>query len=434
MVSMFRALTHRNFKLFFGGQIISLMGTWMQRIALGWLVYRLTHSPFLLGAVGFSGQIPTFLLAPLGGVFADRWNRRRVLIVTQTLAMIQALVLAILVLTGTETIWEIFVLSICLGLINAWDTPVRQSFMIEMVEQKEDLSNAIALNSSMVNSARLLGPSLAGILIAAVGEGMCFLINGLSYVAVIAALAAMRTAPKTAPRQHPSILNSIAESARYAFYFTPIRAILLLLALVSLMGMPYMVLMPIFARDILHGGPHGMGFLMGASGAGALVGAVFLASRRSVLGLGRMIPLAASLFGCGLIAFSLSRMFWLAMLTMLATGFGMIVEMASSNTLLQTIVEDDKRGRIMSFYTMAFMGMAPFGSLLAGVLASRIGAPHTLLVGGLSCLAGAALFAVKLPALREMVRPIYIKAGILPEMTRGIGNASELIMPGKKPL
>jgi len=429
-----RALRHRNFKLFFGGQIISLVGTWMQRIAMGWLVYRLTNSPFMLGAVGFAGQIPTFLLAPLGGVFADRWDRRRVLVITQTLAMVQALVLSVLVLTGAVVIWHIFVLSMFLGVVNAWDMPVRQSFMIEMVEKKEDLSNAIALNSSMVNSARLLGPSLAGILIASVGEGTCFLLNGISYLAVIAALLAMNVASKASPRQGARVWSGLAEGFHYAFGFAPIWSVLLLLALVSLMGMPYAVLMPIFAKEILHGGPHTLGFLMGASGVGALAGAVYLASRKSVLGLGKIISIAASLFGLGLIAFSLSRLLGLSLIMMIVTGFGMIVAMAASNTVLQTIVEDDKRGRIMSFYTMAFMGMAPFGSLLAGFLASRIGAPDTLLLGGIACLLGAAVFAMRLRALRRLVRPIYVQAGIIPEIASGIQNVTELSMPDKKPL
>jgi MFS family permease len=429
-----RALRHRNFKLFFGGQIISLVGTWMQRIAMGWLVYRLTNSPFMLGAVGFAGQIPTFLLAPLGGVFADRWDRRRVLVVTQTLAMVQALLLSVLVLTGTVVIWHIFVLSMFLGIVNAWDMPVRQSFMIEMVEKKEDLSNAIALNSSMVNSARLLGPSLAGILIAGVGEGTCFLLNGISYLAVIAALLAMNVTAKASPRQGTRVWSGLTEGFHYAFGFAPIWSLLLLLALVSLMGMPYAVLMPIFAKEILHGGPHTLGFLMGASGVGALAGAVYLASRKSVLGLGKIISIAASIFGLGLIAFSLSRLLELSLIMMMVTGFGMIVAMAASNTVLQTIVEDDKRGRIMSFYTMAFMGMAPFGSLLAGFLASRMGAPDTLLLGGITCLLGAAVFATRLRALRKLVRPIYVKAGIIPEIEAGIQNVTELSMPDKKPL
>ena len=429
-----RALEHRNFQLFFGGQSISLIGTWMQRIALGWLVYHMTNSPFLLGVVGFAGQIPTFLLAPFAGVFADRWNRHRILIVTQSLAMVQALVLSLLVLTGTVVIWHIMVLSIFLGTINAFDTPARQSFMVEMVEKKEDLSNAIALNSSMVNVARLLGPSLAGILISVVGEGLCFLLNGVSYLAVIAALLAMKIKKRETKHQASKVWAGLREGFAYAFGFSPIGAVLLLLALMSFMGMPYTILMPVFARDVLHGGPHTLGFLMGASGVGALGGALYLASRKSVLGLGRLISVATALFGIGLVAFSHSRLLALSIPLMFITGFGMIVEMAASNTVLQTIVEDDKRGRIMSFFTMAFMGMTPFGSLFAGFLASRIGAPNTLLIGGLACLAGAAAFALKLPALREVARPVYVKMGIIPEVVSGIQSATELTMPGKKSL
>jgi MFS family permease len=429
-----RALEHRNFRLFFGGQSISLIGTWMQRIALGWLVYRLTNSAFLLGVVGFSGQIPGFLLAPFAGVLADRWNRKKILLVTQTLAMIQALLLSILVLTGTVAIWQIILLSLFLGTINAFDTPTRQSFMVEMVEEKRDLSNAIALNSSIVNSARLMGPSIAGLLIGVVGEGLCFLLNGISYLAVIAALLRMRVKPNHSRPQRSRVWAGLKEGFAYTFGFSPIRAVLLLLGLVSLTGMPYTVLMPVFARDFLHGGPYVLGFLMGASGVGALAGALYLASRKSVLGLGKLIPVATTLFGIGLIAFSHSRVLLLSLVLMLVAGFGMIVEMAASNTVLQTIVDDDKRGRVMSFYAMAFMGMVPFGSLLSGFLASKIGAPNALLIGGLACVAGAAAFAVKLPALRERARPIYVRMGIVPEVITGIQSASELTSPDKKSL
>jgi MFS family permease len=429
-----RALEHRNFRLFFGGQSISLIGTWMQRIALGWLVYRLTNSAFLLGAVGFCGQIPGFLLAPFAGVLADRWNRKKILLVTQTLSMIQALLLSSLVLTGTIEIWEIIVLSLFLGTINSFDIPTRQSFMVEMVEEKRDLSNAIALNSSIVNSARLLGPSIAGLLIGAVGEGPCFLLNGISYLAVIAALLKMRVKPNHSRPQHSRVWAGLKEGVAYVFGFSPIRAVLMLLGLVSLMGMPYTVLMPVFARDSLHGGPYVLGFLMGASGVGALGGAVYLASRKSVLGLGRMLPVASSLFGIGLAVFSHSRILVLSLALMLAVGFGMIVEMAASNTVLQTIVDDDKRGRVMSFYAMAFMGMVPFGSLLSGFVASKIGAPNALLIGGLACVAGAVTFALNLRALREQVRPIYVRMGIVPEVMTGIQSASELTRPDKKSL
>jgi MFS family permease len=410
---IFRALSHRNYRLFFGGQSISLIGTWLQLTAVSWLVFRLTQSSFLLGVVGFAGRIPTFLLASFAGVLVDRWNRHHLLVATQVLSMIQALTLAALVLTETIVIWQIIALAFFLGLINAFDIPVRQSFVVDMIERREDLGNAIALNSSMVNGARLVGPSVAGMLIAALGEGLCFLLNGLSFITVIAALLAMRITPKKKDRQGTPLWQGLKEGYRYAFGFPPIRSLLLLLALISFMGMPYTVLMPVFAGKILHGGPQTLGFLLGATGVGALAGAIFLASRKSVLGLGRMVIIASSLFGIGLIGFSFSRLFWLSMVTMVPTGFGMMVQMTSTNTLLQTIVDEDKRGRVMSFYTMAFMGMVPFGSLFAGSLASAIGAPGTTMMGGILCIFGSVLFAKKLPSLRKMVHPIYAEKGII---------------------
>lgn len=428
---IFRALQHRNYRLFFSGQSISLIGTWMTRIATSWLVYRLTNSAFLLGVVGFSGQIPTFLLASFAGVLTDRWNRHHILVVTQILAMIQSFALATLTLTGIITVWHIILLSIFQGLINAFDVPARQSLVVEMVEKREDLGNAIALNSSMFNGARLLGPSIAGILISAVGEGMCFLLDGISYLAVIASLLVMKITPRKTETPNSNVLQGLKEGFSYAFPFAPIRSILLLIGLVSLVGMPYTVLMPVFAKEILRGGPHTLGFLMGASGIGALVGAIYLASRRSVLGLEKNIALAASIFGIGLIAFSLSRVLWLSLALMLLTGFGLMMQMASSNTVLQTIVDDDKRGRVMSFYAMAFMGTAPFGSLLAGGLASRMGAPNTLIIGGVCCMLGSLIFASRLSILREMIRPIYVRMGIIPEVAQGIQTATELTAPPK---
>jgi MFS family permease len=412
---IFRALSHRNYRLFFGGQSISLIGTWMQQIAINWLVYRLTNSALLLGVVGFTSRIATFLLASLAGVLADRWNRHRVLVITQTLSMIQAMVLAVLVLTGTIAVWHIIVLSLLLGLINALDIPTRQSFIVDMIEKREDLGNAIALNSSMVNGARLIGPSMAGILIATLGEGICFLLNGLSFIAVVVSLLAMKITPKNREIQNSRVLQGLKEGYSYAFGFAPIRSVLLLLGLVSLMGMPFTVLMPIFAEKILQGGPRALGFLLGATGVGAIVGSIYLASRKSVVGLGRIVVISSNLFGIGLVAFSLSHVFWLSLLIMLVIGFGMMVQMASSNTILQTLVEEDKRGRIMSFYAMAFMGMVPFGSLLAGSLANTIGAPQTVMIGGITVILGSIIFAKKLPSLRRMVRPIYVEKGILPE-------------------
>ncbi len=427
---MLRALSHRNYKLFFSGQSISLIGTWMTRIATSWLVYRLTGSAFLLGVVGFAGQIPSFVLAPFAGVLVDRWDRHRLLVVTQVLALLQSLALAILTLTGYIKIWHVIVLIVFQGLINAFDMPARQAFVVEMVEKREDLANAIALNSSMVNAARLLGPSIGGVVIAAVGEGWCFMIDAVSYLAVIASLLAMKVAPRMTRRaKDENLLGQLREGWKYAFSFAPIRNVLLLLAIVSLIGMPYTVLMPVFANEVLRGGPNTLGFLMAASGVGALTGAMFLAARKSVLGLGKYIPLMAGVFGAGLMVFSFSRTLWLSLLLMIVTGLGFMIQMAASNTVLQTIVDEDKRGRVMSFYTMAFMGTAPFGSLLAGIIAERIGVPQTLFFGGLGCVLGALWFARTLPALRRDVRPIYVKIGILPEMAEGIQRTSELSVP-----
>jgi MFS family permease len=427
--SIFRSLQYRNYRYFFYGQSISLMGTWIQRIAVPWLVYSLTNSVFLLGVVGFAGQIPTFLLAPFAGVLVDRWNRYIILIITQILAMIQAFILAFLFFNKSIEVWQIILLSMFLGCINAFDMPARQSFVIDMIEKKEDLGNAIALNSSMVNSARLLGPSIAGILISLTGEGICFFLNGVSYIFVIVFLFMMTITPRKRKATNTHFLRGLKEGFSYTFGFAPIRYIILLLALVSLMGMPYTILVPVFAKTILHGGSHTFGFLMGASGIGALAGAIYMASRKNVLGLGKLLPIFAAVFGFGLITFSSSHVFWLSMILMLITGCGMLMQMTSSNTILQTIVDDDMRGRVMSFYLMAFMGTAPFGSLLAGFLASKVGAPNTLIIGGLACILGALLFARKLPELKKMVHPIYVRLGIIQEVASGIQAATELTSP-----
>ncbi|MGH9565262.1 MAG: MFS transporter, partial [Candidatus Angelobacter sp.] len=406
-----RALRHRNYRLFFGGQSVSLIGTWMTRIATSWLVYRLTHSAMLLGIVGFAGQIPVFIFAPFAGVWVDRWNRHRVLLATQALAMLQSFALAALALTGRITAWDIIWLSAFQGLINAFDMPARQAFVVEMVDDRRDLGNAIALNSSMVNMARLIGPSVAGIIIAAVGEGYCFLIDGISYIAVIASLLLMRLGAFVPLRRNVNTLADLKEGWQYVTGFAPVRYVLLLLAVASLMGMPYMVLMPIFAGNILHGGAHTLGFLMGATGVGALTGAVILAARKTVIGLGRLIVFASALFGAGLVAFASSRLLWLSLVMMFFVGFGMMQHMASSNTILQTITPDDKRGRVMSYYTVAIVGMMPFGSLLSGALAARMGAPATLALGGACCMFAAGLFAFRLNRIRQLVRPIYMKLG-----------------------
>jgi MFS family permease len=409
-----RALKHRNFKLFVAGQSISLIGTWMTRLATSWLVWRLTHSAMLLGVVGFSGQILTFVLAPFAGVLIERMDRRKLLVWTQALAGVQSLAMAWLTLARIISVHEIIALSALQGLINAFDMPGRQSFLVQMVETREDLGNAIALNSSMVNGARLIGPALAGIVIAAVGEGWCFAIDGVSYAAVIVSLAMMRVKPLQIERAAVSMLEQLKEGWAYVSTFRPIRTILLLFALLSLMGWPYAVLLPMFAEQVLHGGPHTLGFLTGASGVGALASALSLAVRRSVRGLTTMIQMAAAVFGLGLILFGLSHVLWLSMVLMLAVGFGMMQGLAASNTVIQTLVPEDKRSRVMSYYTMAFVGMAPFGSLLAGGLAHFLGSQHTVMITGACCLLGSLWFTFELPAVRKIMRPIYLEMGIIP--------------------
>jgi MFS family permease len=415
-----RALRHRNFRLFFGGQSISLIGTWMTRVATSWLVYRLTKSSILLGTVSFAGQIPAFIFAPLAGVLVDRWNRRQVLVWTQTLAMCQSLALAWLTLSHRVTVADVLILSACQGVINAFDMPARQSFLLQMVESREDLSNAIAINSSMVNVARLVGPSLAGVVIAASGEGWCFLIDGVSYLAVIVSLLAMHLPVVAVKRATLSMVAQLREGWDYVSTFRPVRDILLLFAIMSLMGMPYMVLMPIFAAQVLHGGPHTLGFLTGAAGVGAVISALSLVVRRSVRGLTKMLPIAAALFGAGLIGFGWSHVLGLSLPLMLVTGFGMMQGLTVSNTIIQTLVPEDKRGRVMSYYTAAFVGMAPFGSLLAGTLAAWIGAPRTVMLTGSCCIAGAFWFWTQLKNIRKDIRPIYEQLGIIPAVSQPI--------------
>ncbi|MEH2205044.1 MAG: MFS transporter [Nostoc sp.] len=407
------ALRSRNYQLFFAGQGISLIGTWMTQLATIWLVYDLTKSPLMLGVVGFSSQIPNFFLAPFGGVFVDRFSRYRTLIGTQILAMIQSLTLAALALTGVIEVWHIIALSLLQGFINALDAPARQAFVPELVERREDLANAIAINSTMVNGARLIGPAIGGLLIAGVGTGYCFLIDGLSYVAVIAALLAMKVKPWKNVVTDGNPLQKVKEGFIYAFSFPPIRAVLLLSALVSLMGLQNTILVPVIAEQVLKGGAESLGFLMAASGVGALTGGIYLATRQTILGIGKLIALAPAILGTGLIAFSLSRFLPLSLFTMLFVGLGTILQIAASNTFLQTIVEDDKRGRLMSLYTMSFLGMIPVGNLLGGFLASHIGAPNTLIIDGIACLLGSIIFSRQLPALRKIMRPIYEQKGIL---------------------
>jgi MFS family permease len=387
----------------------------MTRIATSWLVYRLTGSAVLLGVVGFASQIPSFLLGPIAGVLVDRWDRHRTLIATQALSMIQSFALAGLALGGIVKVWEIVVLALFQGVIAAFDMPARQSFVIQMVERREDLGNAIALNASMVNSASLVGPAIAGVVIAAVGEGYCFLIDGISYIAVIISLTMMRITVPQARRPPRKVAIELSEGWQYVRGSLPIRSILINLGLVSMFGMPYSVLMPIFAVKVLHGGPNTLGFLMSSVGVGALVGTATLTMRRTVVGLAGRIALTTALCGVALIAFGLSHILWLSVVILPVVGFGLMQQMAPSNTILQTIVDDEKRGRVMSFYAMAFLGMVPFGSLLAGYLAARIGAPKTMMVNGAVCLIGSLWFARRLPTIRQIVRPIYVRMGILPE-------------------
>jgi MFS family permease len=424
-----RALRHRNYRLFFGGQSLSLIGTWMTQVATSWLVYRVTKSALLLGVVGFSGQLPALLLTPFAGVWVDRWNRHRVLKVTQILSMLESFALAVLALTGLIDIWQIIVLTMFQGAVNAFDMPARQAFLVEMIEDRADLANAIALNSSMVNGARLIGPSIAGIIIALAGEGYCFLIDGFSYIAVIGSLLLMKIRASGTRGVRRNVLTELHEGWAYVTGFAPIRAILTLLAAVSLVGVPYMVLMPVFASNVLHGGPHTLGFLTGASGVGALGSAITLAMRKTIVGLGKMIAITALTFGAGLVLFGLSHWLWLSLLLMLINGFSMMQQMSASNTILQTIVDEDKRGRVMSFYTMAFMGVAPFGSLIAGALASGIGAPLTVVLGGALCILVALWFATQLKTIQNLVRPIYQELGILPEVATGMQTAAALQTP-----
>ena len=406
----FRALKHRNFQLFFSGQLISLIGTWMQTIAESWLVYRLTGSAVLLGSIGFASQIPVFLFAPLGGVAADRISRHRLVIATQVSAMVLALTYAALILTNRITIHEIFVLAALLGVVNAFDIPARQAFMVEMVG-REDLMNAIALNSSLFNGARIIGPAVAGVLIAKIGEGWCFFGNGISYIAVITGLLMMRLTKVQRPANR-SRTGHIVEGFRFVRNNTPIRDILLLLGVISLVAMPYAVLMPIFADRILHGGARGLGVLMGATGIGALLAALTLAARSGLRGLGRFVGVAAVSFGLFLIAFSQSKNFLLSVILLVPVGYAMMLETTSSNTLIQSMVPDELRGRVLAVYTMMFMGMAPLGSLFAGLLAHRLGAPLTLSIGGIAAMVAGTIFLTRLKEFRVGARQLVMAQGL----------------------
>lgn len=407
------AFRSRNYRLFFIGQGISLIGSWMTQLATIWLVYHLTNSPVMLGVVGFTSQIPSFFLSPFGGVFVDRFSRHRTLIGTQILAMIQSLTLAVLALSGVIQVWHIIALSLFQGFINAVDAPARQAFVPELIEKRDDLANAIAINSTMFNGARLIGPAIGGLLIAQVGAAYCFLIDGLSYIAVIIALLAMNIKSNKYQVSSANPLKQIKDGFNYAFGFPPIRAILILSALVSFMGMQYTIIVPIFAEKILQGDAQTLGFLMAASGVGALSGGIYLATRQTIVGLGKLIAFGPTILGCGLIAFSLSRFLPLSLFSLLFVGLGTILQIAAGNTVLQTIVDDDKRGRVMSIYTMSFLGTIPFGNLLAGFLANHIGATNTLIIDGIACILGSVFFMRQLPALRRSIRPIYEQKGIV---------------------
>jgi MFS family permease len=420
MSHAWRALRHRNFRLFFAGQSISVIGTWMTRLATSWLVYRMTRSALLLGVVSFAGQIVSFALGPFAGVWVERLNRRRLLVWTQAAAALQSLALAALALAHVITLWEIIALTALQGVINAFDMPGRQSFLVQMVEDRNDLSNAIAINSSMANGARLVGPAIAGLVIGAFGEGLCFLIDGVSYFAVIASLLLMRIEPSSVRRKASGMLVQMREGWDYVRAFRPIRTILLLFALLSLMGYSYAVLLPIFAGQVLHGGAYTLGWLTAASGIGALVSGLSLALRKSVVGLTGMIQIAAAILGGGLILFGLSHALWLSLVLMVFVGFGLMQAAAVSNTIIQSLVTEDKRARVMSYYTMAFFGAAPFGSLLAGTLAHRIGAPHTVIITGGFCLAGSLWFTFELPKVKAVMRPIYHEMGLLPARDLGL--------------
>ena len=410
---MFRSLRHRNFQLFFSGQLISLIGTWMQNVAQAWLVYSLTGSSLLLGVVGFAGQIPIFLFAPLGGLAADRWNRHRIVIATQAASMILAFALAALTLMHIVKVWEVVVLAALLGVVNAFDVPARQSFLIEMVS-RDDLMNAIALNSSMFNGARVIGPAIAGITVAKIGEGWCFFANAVSYIAVIVGLLMMHLSPFEEQKHKTSPYEHIKEGFDYVQKTAPMMALVMLIGVVSLVAVPYSVLMPVFADRILHRGAHGLGILMGASGVGALLGALTLAMRRGVKGLGHTVGYSAGAFGVSLILFAVSKSFWLSVVMLVPVGYGVMLQMSGSNTLIQSMVPDKLRGRAMAVYTMMFMGMAPLGSLLAGGLADRVGAPWTVSLGGVGAIAGAWWFLKNLPKWQVEARQLIAAQGISP--------------------
>jgi MFS family permease len=410
--SLWRSLRHRNYRLYLAGQLVSVCGTWMQQVALSWLIYRLTGSATLLGVVGFASQIPIFALGAVGGAISDRHSCHRVAVWTQCAALVQALVLSLLTLMGWIHPLHIIVLGVALGIVYAFDLPARQALVHQLVDT-EDLANAVALNSSMINAARIVGPALAGLVVATFGEGVCFMINAVSYLAVIAALLAMKLPERREPARSISLRQSLLEGGRYTLATTPIRDVLILLGVVGFMGMPYMTLMPVFAGQIHKSGADALGLMFGAVGLGALIGALFLAQRKNIVGLGRIIVIATWGFGIGLVVFTVSRLFWLSLLLLVGVGCGWMVLIAASNTALQTLADNDMRGRVMSLFSMMLIGMAPFGSLLAGWAADQVGAPLVVAIGGGFCAVAGMIFARQLPRLREAARPILAARGIV---------------------
>jgi MFS family permease len=410
-----RAFRHRNFRLFFYGQSVSLIGTWIQQIAMSWLVYRMTGSPFLLGLTAFTGQIPILLLAPLGGLWADRFDLRKLLLITQALAMLQALILALLAYAGLLEVWHLIVMAAVLGVIMALDVPLRQTFVPHIVPSKEDMPAAIAFNGFMMNAGRMLGPTIAGLLLVYVSEASCFLINGVSKIAVVVAVMMTNATPIARSKVRRSLSRELVDGARYAWDLVPVRLLLPVLALVSFMATPYQTLLPIFAKQTFGGNAGTLGILMGAAGFGSLLAPVYLASRREVRGLMRVLLIGMLLTGFSLMSFAYSNLLWLSMLLIALTGLGVILAAQAVGTIFQTIVDDNMRGRIMSFFTVAFLGVSPLGSLAAGTLANAIGAEHTLCIGGACCVIGAIALWRQLPRLRANIRPIYVRLGIIQE-------------------
>jgi MFS family permease len=432
-IGLLRALQSRNYRLYLAGQTVSFVGTWMQQVAMSWLIYRMTGSAMLLGVIGFAAQIPIFLLAPGAGVLADRVDRRWLLLATQALAMIQATLLALLYFTHALREWHVIVLAVVLGVINAFDIPIRQAFVVELVSRREELPNAIALNSCIINASRLVGPTVAGVVVAAAGEGTCFVVNAASYVAVLVALSAMRTGRGIDERKETRpLLHDLEEGYRYCWNFIPVRALLMLLAATTVAGVSYAVLLPVMAKDAIGGGASTYGFLSAASGAGALVGTVLLAARRTIISLGSSIFRATLLFGIGIALFAFSSNLAVSIVLLALIGYGSMVQIAGSNTIVQTIVKEEMRGRTMSFFTMSLIGTAPFGSLLAGYLAEKIGPRATLVIGGVCCVISGVVFARRLPELRRIVRPIYRELGIIPEVSTGLKVAAAISVPPEK--